>query len=254
MDYANNSGAQQAWAEELIGRLDLTGDESILDIGCGDGRMTAVLAERVPEGRVLGIDSSAEMIRFAREGFGDREPQLSFEHIDAGAIPFEDQFDLIYSNAALHHVQDHIPVVQGIAGALRKGGRCMLSMGGRGNVAETSAAVRSLIDSPPWAEYFGQEVFTYNFYGPDDYEGWLGDAGLEPLRLELVPKDMVHTREKFTAWIRTTWIRYTHRVPEDRREDFIAAIVDRYLERCAPDADGLVHTLMIRLEVEARKR
>ena len=64
---------------------------------------------------------------------------------------------------------------------------------------------------------------------------------------------MVHTREKFTAWIRTTWIRYTQRVPEDRREDFVAAFVDRYLERCAPDADGLVHTLMIRLEVERRQ-
>jgi len=252
-DYANNSGGQQVWAEELIARLALDGSEAILDVGCGDGRMTAVLAGRVPEGRVVGIDSSAEMIEFAAGEFRDRAPQLSFAQIDAGAISFEDEFDLIYSNAALHHVRDHVPVVAGIARALRSGGRTMLSFGGRGNVAEVSAAVRSLMDEAGWSAYFAGEVFAYNFFGPEDYAVWLADAGLEPLRVELVPKDMVLSREKFVAWLRTTWMRYTQCVPEERREEFVDALAARYLEACPVDSAGLVHSKMVRLEVEARK-
>lgn len=252
-DYAQNSGAQQGWAEDLMERLRLSGDERILDLGCGDGKVSAALADRVPDGAVLGVDSSADMIRFARENLASRAPRLNFEECDAAALHFENEFDVVFSNAALHWVQDHPAVVRGIARALRPGGRILLSMGGEGNVAEVIAATRSLTKEPAWAPYFEDAFFTYAFHGPEDYKGWFKGAGLEPVRLELVPKDMIHTREKFTAWIRTTWIRHTQRVPEDRRERFISDLVDHYLRRCPPDSEGLVHTHMVRLEVEATK-
>lgn len=252
-DYAQNSGAQQGWAEEFMERLHLTGDERILDIGCGDGKVSAALADRVPDGAVVGIDSSAEMIRFARENHASHGPRLEFEVCDAAALHFENEFDIVFSNAALHWVQDHAAVARGIARALRPGGRVLLSMGGKGNVSEVIAAVQRLTKEPPWAPYFEDAFFTYAFHAPEDYQDWLTAAGLDPVRLELAPKDMVHTREKFTGWIRTTWIRHTQRVPEDRRERFVDELVGRYLERCPPDAQGLVHSHMVRLEVEARK-
>lgn len=252
-DYARSSGAQQSWAEELIGRLHLAGDERILDIGCGDGRVTAALAERVPKGSVVGVDSSTEMIEFASEQYADRKPKLTFLVMDAGGLSFRNEFDVVFSNAALHWVEDHVPVVQGIADALRPGGRALLSMGGKGNVADTVVVARALTQEPRWAEYFEDWFFTYAFHAPENYRTWLADAGLEPLRVELVPKDMVHTPEQFAAWIRTTWIRYTQRVPEDRREEFVEALVARYVERCPLDAEGLVHTQMVRLEVQITK-
>lgn len=252
-DYAQNSGAQQGWAEELMERLHLAGCERILDIGCGDGKVSAALADRVPDGAVVAIDSSAAMIRYARESHASRAPRLNFEECDAAALRFENEFDVVFSNAALHWVQDHSGVVRGIARALRPGGRILLSMGGKGNVAEVIATTQLVAKKPDWAPYFEDAFFTYSFHGPEDYRGWLDGAGLEAVRLELVPKDMIHTRDKFTAWIRTTWIRHTQRVPEDRRERFITEFVERYLERCPPDAEGLVHTHMVRLEVEARK-
>ena len=252
-DYAQNSGAQRGWAEELMEKLQLRGDERILDIGCGDGKVSAALADRVPDGTVLGIDSSADMIRFANDTYGSRAPHLVFENCDAAALHFENEFDVVFSNAALHWVQDHAAVVRGIARALRPGGRVLLSMGGKGNVTEVLAAVQSLIEEPAWAPYFKDAFFSYSFRSPEDYEARLCAEGLEPVWLNLAPKDMVHTREKFAAWIRTTWIRHAQRVPEDLRERFVSEFVDRYLERCPPDAEGLVHTHMVRLEVEARK-
>lgn len=233
-DYARNSGAQQAWADDLMERLHLNGHERILDIGCGDGKVSASLAERVPVGTVVGIDSSAEMIRYANDTYRSRVPRLIFEECDAAKLRFENEFDVIFSNAALHWVQDHRAVVQGIARALRPGGRILLSMGGKGNVTQVIDAVQSLTEEPAWAPYFKDAFFTYSFRGPEDYRVWLTSAGFEPGRLELVPKDMVHTRDKFTAWIRTTWIRHAQRVPEDLRELFVEEFVNRCLERCPP--------------------
>ena len=94
----------------------------------------------------------------------------------------------------------------------------------------------------------------YGFHGPGDYELWLSEAGLLPIRAELIPKDMVHTREKFDSWIRTTWLPYTNRVPAALREEFIEDLVNAYLSANPYCPDGLVHVAMIRLEVEAQKR
>ena len=88
-DYAANSAAQQIWARELIAQLQLRGDEHILDVGCGDGKVTAELARAVPKGSVTGIDASPEMIRFARKTFPPgKHPNLEFQVMDAREISF----------------------------------------------------------------------------------------------------------------------------------------------------------------------
>jgi len=250
-DYAKNSGAQQGWAFELMEKLDLEGDERILDIGCGNGKVTAALADRVPDGKVVGIDSSADMIGFSQESHAPYGPRLCFEVADAAALGFDGEFDIVFSNAALHWVQDHPAVIQGIARALSPGGRVLLSFGGKGNVADVIEAAHTLTRELDWAPYFEDGFFIYSFLGPEDWKPWLAEAGLEALRLELVPKDMVHTPEKFKGWLRTTWMRHTQRVPEEKREQFLDEFVEHYLDRCPPDAEGFVHTQMIRLEVEA---
>jgi trans-aconitate 2-methyltransferase len=106
-DYAGNSLVQFRWAEEMIEKLELTGDESVLDIGCGDGKVTARIAEAVPNGRVIGIDSSESMVRFASDRFPeDVYPNLSFRCMDATQIDLPEKFDIAFSNASLHWVRD----------------------------------------------------------------------------------------------------------------------------------------------------
>ena len=255
LDYAKSSSAQQEWARELIRKLKLKGDESLLDIGCGDGKVTAEIVASLPKGSVLGVDSSAEMIALAQSQYpADAFPNLHFRQEDARSLPFRDEFTVVFSNATLHWVLDHAPVLRGIAASLKPGGKALLQMGGRGNAAQVIAVAESVIASQEWRGYFEEFSFPYGFYGPDEYRKWLREAGLQARRVELIPKDAVHQgREGFEGWFRTTWLPYTQRVPEGRQQAFIAEVVDRYLGNHPLDDHGLVHVEMVRLEVEAVK-
>ena len=252
-DYARSSPAQQAWARELIAKLALRGDERVLDVGCGDGKVTADLAAAVPRGAVVGVDSSTAMVVFASGAFA-RVANLSFRETDASELPFDAEFDIVFSNAALHWIIDHRPVLRGIARALKSGGRALLQMGGAGNASGILAAIERVTSHGRWAPYFTGLAFPYGFYGPDEYRPWLAEAGLEPARVELIEKEMAYADANGLAgWFRTTWMPYTHRVPEDRRVQFVADVVDTYRQLHPPGADGRVHVAMVRLEVEARK-
>jgi trans-aconitate 2-methyltransferase len=129
-DYQQHSSQQQKWAREVLTRLALKGNERILDIGCGDGKITAEVARHVPNGLVVGLDASAEMIEFARKEFPVKEiGNLRFEQGNAESLDFHEQFDWVISFACLHWVIDHRPVLAGIRRALGPGGRIMLQFG-----------------------------------------------------------------------------------------------------------------------------
>lgn len=254
-DYHRHSAAQQSWARELIAKLDLGGDEHVLDVGCGDGKVTAELAAHLPGGVLVGVDSSREMIDFARRAFPpERHPRLRFELMDARELRFEAEFDVVFSNATLHWVVDHRPVLDGIARALVSGGRALLQMAGRGNAAAVVETMDRVIAEPEWRPHFEGFTFPYGFHDPGKYRAWLEAAGLRALRVELFAKDMAQPgREGLAGWIRTTWLPYLERVPEERREALIEAVVSRYVADHPPDAEGRVHVAMARLEVEALK-
>ncbi len=254
-DYAAHSRAQYQWAEEMIGKLDLNGTESILDIGCGDGKVTALLASRVPQGSVTAIDNSASMIRLAREKYPrSLTPNITFLEMDALDIPFINQFDLVFSNAALHWVPDHARMLRGVFRCLKRKGRVFFQMGGHGNASDILNLADAMIHSDPWKDYFMDFSNPYRFFTAGEYRVLLGDAGLIPIRAELIPKDMVQAgKEGLSGWIRTTWLPYTGRVPVSGRNRFISDLAESYLERYPPDSKGLVHIRMVRLEVEAHK-
>ena len=254
-EYARNSAAQLGWALELIAKLGLTGTESVLDIGCGDGKVTAEIARRVPRGRVTGVDSSPEMIALARSSFPPSGiPNLGFQLGDARALDFDGIFDIVFSSATLHWVKEHGPVLNGAARSLKRGGRILFQMGGRGNGAEVFEVAGRMTEDPRWSRWFTGFESPWGFYGPEEYEPWCREAGLRPVRIELLPRTMLQKGAKGLAgWIRTTWMPYTERLPEDRREAFIREVVDRYLEGHPPDRDGNVGVAMVRLEVEASR-
>lgn len=254
-DYRASSSQQKKWGRELIARLGLKGDEHVLDIGCGDGELTAEIASLVPLGRVMGIDSSPEMIDLARRTYPTNAfPNLQWVLMDAAEIDFAEEFDVVFSNAVLHWVADQPAVLRGVHKALRPGGKLLFQMGGRGNAMDMAMVLVSMLAREEWGKYFHDFVLPYHFGDPVEFEGWLREAGLQPLRVELVDRDMVQPgREGLAAWVRTTWIPFTQRIPEERREEFIMELVDGYLAKFPLDAEGRAHMKAVRLEVEARK-
>jgi trans-aconitate methyltransferase len=250
-DYQQNSSQQQKWATEVLPRLHLKGNERILDIGCGDGKITAEVARHVPQGSVVGLDASAEMIDFADKQYSTIS-NLRFEQGDAQSLGFHEQFDWAISFACLHWVIDHRPVLRGICRALRPGGRILLQFGGKGNAAEVIRVASEVIARPQWADYFTDFSFPWGFYSPDEYRPWLEEAGFTVTHLALVPKDMTHEgRRGLEGWMRTTWMPYWHRVPTELQQQFFDEIVDEYLKTHPMEANGLAHLSMVRLEVEA---
>jgi trans-aconitate 2-methyltransferase len=254
-EYAKNSSNQTEWATELIPKIKLTGNESVLDIGCGDGKITALLASYLPHGQVVGVDSSEEMIAAARRNFPHcHYPNLTFLRMDARQLTFREQFDVAFSNAALHWIIDQQTVLSGVHQSLDKNGRLLFQMAGKGNAADVIAVVEEMISEEDCKPYFKNFSFPYGFYSPDEYTPWLKDAGFKPDRVELFPKVMkLQGKEGLLGWIRSVWLPFSERVPISLRDTFINEIADRYLAAYPLDKTGFVNINMIRLEVQATK-
>ncbi len=254
-DYASNSVVQQTWARELIAKLKLRGDERILDVGCGDGKITAEIARAIPQGQAVGVDASAQMIEFAAKTFPvSKNRNLEFYVMDARKIQFVRTFDVVFSNAALHWVNDHQAFLRGVSSVLKPGGRLMVSCGGKGNAQDVVRALLPEMRSQRWREFFRKMEAPYFFYSPEDYKKWLPRLGFETRSIKLAPKDATYPgADGFATWLRTTWLPYVQRVPEEVREEFIAAVVTRYVAKHPVDAKGLVHVRMVRLEIDAMK-
>jgi len=144
-DYAKNSSAQESWANELVSKLALQGNEHLLDIGCGDGKITFSIAQKLTDGKVVGIDRSENMIELAKDQFD--LPNLSFFTMDATEISFTEKFDIAFSNAALHWVKDHGAVLSGLKKHLNKNAKILFQMGGYGNAQDVLDIVNQVIES-----------------------------------------------------------------------------------------------------------
>lgn len=244
---------QQKWGFELLDKASLFGNEKVLDIGCGDGTITAEIARRVPNGSVLGIDKSEDRIRFAKDHFpAEKFPNLAFEVGDIRDLSFDGTFDVIFSNAVLHWIRDHGPLLERIKRSLKRGGRMLAQMGGKGNAAGILKVVEDIIAGKRWRRYFAHFSVPYTFCDVSEYQEWLKAAGFTARRIEAVPKTMLHTgKEGLSLWIRTTWLPYTRRVPEELRAPFIATIAEEYLKQQRLGNDDIIPVAMMRIELEA---
>jgi trans-aconitate 2-methyltransferase len=161
---------------------------------------------------------------------------------------------LVFSNAALHWVDDHQAFLRGAASVLKPGGRLIVSCGGKGNAHDVFLALRPEMRLKRWREFFRKMAAPYFFHSPEEYKKWLPRFGFKTRSIKLAPKDATYPgRDGFATWLRTTWLPYTQRVPENAREEFIEAVVTRYVARHPLDAKGLVHVRMVRLEIDATK-
>ena len=254
-EYARNSEPHTRAAEELLARLDLKPDDVVIDIGCGDGRHTAAIASRVPLGKVLGVDLSAEMIRFASETFPRRRyPNLRFEVGDATALRFVSEFSVVFSNLALHWVADHGPLLEGLIRALRPQGFLCMQMSEKGNYAVVLAACDGLTQDRLWRSYFQDFSLKLAQYDAHEYRTLLKQAGFIADEVKMIEREIVYpNRQSFVGFWRNVAHPYTSRLPPQHRDLFLDQVADRYAERHPPDANGQLLVRARRLFVVAHR-
>lgn len=222
------------WGRKVLDRLPLRGDETIIDAGCGTGRLTVELLERLPGGRVVALDNSEAMLAAAREGlaprFGER---VSFVRANLGELV--DRPDLvpdrvadgIFSTATFHWVLDHPRLFAGLYRVLRPGGRLVAQCGGGPNIARLLARAAGVMASPPWAPHFAGWPGPWEFAGADTTADRLRAAGFAEVATGLEPAPVQMAGADEYARFLTSVIFGAHlaRLPDDRlRRDFVAAL------------------------------
>jgi len=153
--YHRLSEPQFEWGMKVLQRLELRGHERVLDVGCGSGRLTAELRERLPRGVVVAMDRSSNMVVAARATLAGRFPdRCHVVNAEAQSLPFQAAFQVIFSTATFHWITDHVKLFRSIFAALAPGGRLHAQCGGGRNLAELHARAGALKESPEFARFF----------------------------------------------------------------------------------------------------
>lgn len=229
-EYARQSSLQQAMASEVLARLDLQGTERVLDIGCGNGKITAEIAARVPRGSVLGVDPSRDMIAFASSHFGSASrPNLRFAEADVRRLSFHDEFDLVVSFNALHWVPEQDAALRSIRSALKSEGRAVLRLVPAGQRKSLEDVIEDVRQLPKWSDYFQGFHKPYVHLTPEQYAALAERNGFRVLDLHTEEKGWdFKTREAFLAFCQVTLVEWTRLLPEGERSTFILDVLDRY--------------------------
>lgn len=215
---------QEKWGLEVLDRLELSGDETVLDAGCGSGRLTRHLAERLPNGRVIGVDSSPSMIENARETLADR---VELRQLDLLDLDLDGEADAIFSNATFHWVIDHDRLFSVLFRALRPGGALEAQCGGQGNVAEVENALLGLQGDERFAPYLRTMPEPWYFASVADTEARLARAGFESVRCWIQRKDVQPPDPDAWPFLSSCVVNeHLDRLPDDLREAFLEALVD----------------------------
>ena len=222
--YHDVAEPQEEWGLKVLSRLELSGDETVLDAGCGSGRMTRHLVDRVPEGRVIGVDSSPSMIELARENLGDRADLREGSLLD---LDLDEEVDAIFSNATFHWVIDHERLFDRLHAALRPGGVIEAQCGGQGNIAEVENALMNLEGDERFAPYLRTMQSPWFFASVADTEGRLARAGFEAGRCWIEHADVTPPSPQEWSFLSSCVVNeHLDRLPEDLREPFVEALLE----------------------------
>jgi trans-aconitate 2-methyltransferase len=233
------SDPQFEWGMEVLERLELRGDEVAVDAGCGSGRVTAELVDRLPDGRVIAVDGSEAMVAKARERLGERAEYLV---ADLTELQLEEPVDLVFSTATLHWIQDHDCLFRQLRGALKPGGRLVAQCGGHGNVAAHTRAIVAVASDPDYGQHLGGAESLWNFASPEETEPRLRDAGFADVRCWLQPKPVQPARPlEFISTVTLGPI--LDQLPPEKRRPFAEAVLEQ-------ESDPLVLEY-VRLNIEA---
>jgi trans-aconitate 2-methyltransferase len=235
------SDPQFEWGLEVLERLELRGDETVLAAGCGSGRVTAELLKLLPEGRVIGLDGSQEMVDKAGEALGGRAEVIL---MDLQELELPEPVDVIFSTATFHWIPDHDNLFRRLHASLTPGGRLVAQCGGKGNVANLATAIVGVASRDEFAPHFRDMGVIWNFSGPEETEERLLAAGFSDPRCWLQDKPV--TPERPLDFLATVTLGpHLARLPEDKRDSFTQTVAAELGEPLTLE--------YVRLNIDARR-
>ena len=220
--YDRISAPMEALGLAVLDRLQLAGDETVLDAGCGSGRITAKLIERLPRGHVVALDASASMVAAARERLG---PGADLRQGDLLELELEQPVDAIFSTATFHWIADHDLLFARLHAALRPGGRLLAQCGGEGNITGLRARTAAVVERAPYAEHFRDWRPPWNYANPTDTEARLQAAGFGAAECWLAPapQQPEHPREFLATIVLGP---HVQQLPGPLREPFMDDVME----------------------------
>jgi trans-aconitate 2-methyltransferase len=237
--YDEVSDPQFEWGMEVLERLELRGDETVVDAGAGSGRVTEQLLERLPEGRVIAVDGSKAMIEKAKERLGDRADYLVSDLVE---LELPEPVDIVFSTATFHWIGDHDRLFRQIRRVLRPGGRLVAQCGGEGNVAALGRVIRAVSALPEYAPHLTSARAIWHFASPGETDRRLDAAGFTGVRCWLQPKPVQPSRPlEFVSTVTLGPI--LDQLPEEKRKPFAEAVLAEHEEPLVLD--------YVRLNIEA---
>lgn len=248
--YHKNSQWQKASAESLILQgYPFKGNEAVLDIGCGDGKVSAFMAKLVPQGNVIAMDLSPDMVAFAKKNY--YSPNLKFELGDVANMAFINQFDLATSFTSMHLVKDQKAALEAINKSLKPEGKVLLQFPA---VDGFDGALDQLVADPKWKKHFEGFDSGWYFYFPKDYKPLLIQAGFVPVRLEITRLEETYpSKEAFKKSI-SYWLPHLRQLSDSNKEAFLNDLIELYVQKHPLDAEGKLHYIVDRIEVDADKK
>ena len=250
--YKRASVHQKTWGKGLICELELAGRERILDLGCGDGTLTAELAKRVPVGFVLGIDASESMIATATKGHA--RANLRFERQDINTMDFEPEFDLVFSNATLHWIKNHGTLLRKVFKSLKDQGTARFQFAADGNCSNLIRIIREVMAESSYAKAFRE--FDWPWYMPTcrEYQALLDEVPFTEKKVWCTDADRYfESSEAMTRWIdQPSLVPFLGFITEPDRRRFRDTVVERMIAETQQDDDTYFETFR-RINVWARK-
>lgn len=249
--YSENSSTQLKHAQELIYQHIFSGSENILDIGCGDGKITSALSRLVPHGKILGIDKSEKMVRFAKDKYKPQEfPNLNFDALIAQNIDHTNQFDLIVSFSCLHFIKtdEQLQVLKNVKRALKPDGKLTFMLYRK--CPTQWSAINIVAGSDRWTRYFEDFIPDFHEYLPEHYQALLDQAGLGHFRASFTPvENIIYANQEMVSRFIKGWLPHVLILPQDMQDEFVNEVTAQYLRNLGAQRDGPIKIPFVRLVV-----
>jgi trans-aconitate methyltransferase len=251
--YHQISAPQVSWGKKVLSRVSLRGDERLLDAGCGTGRLTRDLLEALPNGHVVALDVSQNMLDQARAYLEpDFQGRVEFVRRDLLDLQFDREFDGVFSTASFHWVLDHEHLFRNLYRALKPGGWLIAQCGGGKNIARLLARAHRLMESPAYAQFFAGYQSPWEYSDSETAALRLNNAGFEQIEagLEEAPTQFPGAPE-FHQFVENVILRHhLQRIPDPVvREEFMTQITSDFAKDNPPFLIDYV-----RLNMKARRR